>query len=133
MREQSKTGKQSKGVPHCDEVHSPAQICEVWSRTRPRIFYLGEWEEARGVLRNINLEDGSLEFEGFIVRMLPRLLSPLSWLHTMIGKKVGIIRTDSMIHPLLVRVIQSGSQECLSDGMCYMDHIATSDASKPSM
>ena len=120
VREICEIGKHSKGVAHCDKTHSPAQSCDGRSSARhPRIFYLLEWQEARGVLRSIDIVDGGLGFEGFIVRIPPRLLEPLSCLHALIGEKVRIIRTDSMIHPLVVRVMQSSSQECHCDGRCH--------------
>lgn len=58
-------------------------------------YYLREWEEARGTLQRINLQEGSLTFEGFIVRIPPSLLARLSGLHALIGQNVSIIRTDS--------------------------------------
>ena len=120
VRELRRISKQSKGVANSDKAHSPAQTCEERSRARlPLIFNLGEWDEARGVLRRINLEDGSLAFEGFIIRMPPSLSAQLSCLHDSIGEKVSIIRTDSMMHPIVVRVMQSRSQECPSDGVCH--------------
>ena len=112
-------GKQGSGVIGCDKVRSSAHIDKERSRARiPRIFYLREWNEARGVLRRINLEEGDLEFEGFIVRIPPHLLAPLSCLSTLIGEKVSIIRTDSMTHPLVVHGMQSSVQEYRCNGGC---------------
>ena len=119
MREIRRIDKQSKGVAHYDKVHSPAKSCEEKNRSQLPIFHLREWNEARGVLRRINLEDGSIAFEGFIVRMPPSLLALLFCLHDSVGQKISILRTDSMTHPLVVRVIQSGSQECLGDDVCH--------------
>lgn len=126
MRELCKIGKQSKDVVHCDKAHSLAQSCEERGTAQLHlIFYLREWNEAKGVLRSIDLEDGNLVFEGFTVRVSPSLSAPLSCLHDLIGQEVSIIRTDSIRHPLVVRVMQSGSQECLSDGVGHEPHSDT--------
>jgi hypothetical protein len=42
----------------------------------------------------------------------------LSCLSTLIGEKVSVIRTDSMIHLLVVHVMQSNAQEGHSEGVC---------------
>ena len=64
-------------------------------------YYLREWEEAKGTLRNINLNEGSITFEGFFVRIPSSLSVRLSGLHALIGQNVSIIRTDSAIHIII--------------------------------
>ena len=105
VRERCKIGKQSKDVVDCDKAHSLAQSCEERGTTQlPLIFYLREWSEAWGVLRSIDLEDGSLAFKGFTVLVSPSLSTLLPGLHALVGHEVSIIRTDSIRHPLVVRV-----------------------------
>lgn len=96
MGERGIHGKQDTGVVGCDKVILSAYIGEDRGRAVPsRTFWLKEWEEARGILQHIDLEDGSLEFEGFIVRIPPSLLADLTSLNTLIGRDISILRMDS--------------------------------------
>ena len=95
-------GKQSTGVVDCDKVHSSAYMGEDRSRALPsRTFWLKEWEEARGILQHIDLNEGSITFEGFIVRIPPSLSADVTSLNTLIGLDVSILRTDSPNHIII--------------------------------
>ncbi len=113
---QNKQGSRNIGI---DKTHPTASRGEARSTASPpRTFWLKEWQEARGILQHVDLAEGNLTFEGFIVRIPPRLLEPMSCLPSLIGEKISIIRTDSITHPLVVRWIQSSSQEYRCNGEC---------------
>jgi len=59
------------------------------------VYYLREWNEAKGGLRHVDLQEGRLTFDGFIVIIPPRLLVGLSSLHDLIGRQVSILRSES--------------------------------------
>ena len=53
------------------------------------------------------------------------LLEPMPCLHSLIGEKVSIIRTDSMTHPLVVRGMKSSAQEYRCNGRCRQSYSDT--------
>ena len=87
---------QSTGVVGWDKVPSSAHIGENRSKLLPsRTYRLKEWEEARGTLTHIDFNEGSLTFEGFIIRIPPSLIADLPSLNILIDQNVSILRTDS--------------------------------------
>ncbi len=89
-------GKQRSGVIGCDRAHSNAHIEEDRSTVFPsRIYWLKEWQEARGKLQHIDLTEGSLTFQGFIVRIPASLSADLANIQSHIGQDISILRTDS--------------------------------------
>ena len=88
--------KQSTDIVGHDEIHSSAQIGEEGRIAIPsRTVWLNEWQEARGILNHIDINKGSITFEGFIVRIPPSLLADLPSLYPLIGQDVSLLRTDS--------------------------------------
>ena len=102
MGETGIPGKQDTGVVGCDKVISSTYVGEDRGRALPsRTFWLKEWAEARGILQHIDLDEGSITFEGFIVRIPPSLLADLTSLNTLIGRDVSILRMDSQNHIII--------------------------------
>jgi hypothetical protein len=64
----------------------------------PQKYYLKEWEEARGTLKHINHQEGSLTFQRFIVQLPSNFSAQLSDLQSLIDQNVSVLRTDSAIH-----------------------------------
>jgi hypothetical protein len=96
VRDSSTFVKQSTGVVGNDTVHSDARDGEDRSRALPsRTYWLRDWEEARGILKHIDLNEGSLTFQGFIVRIPTSLSADLPNIQSLIGQEVSILRTDS--------------------------------------
>lgn len=102
MRDSSALVKHSTGVVGYDKVHSGARNGENRSRALPsRTYWLKEWEEARGTLQHIDVKEGRIMFEGFIVRIPPRFSAHMTSLHSLIGQEVSLLRTDSA-HYILI-------------------------------
>jgi hypothetical protein len=102
VRDSSTLVKHSTGVVGFDNGHPDARDGEKWSRALPsRTYWLKEWEEARGTLQHIDVKEGSITFEGFIVRIPPSFSVHMTSLHSLIGQEVSLLRTDSA-HYILI-------------------------------
>ena len=95
--------KQGSGADGCDKINFSDHIGEDRNRALPSLtFWLKEWEEARGILQHIDINESSLTFQGFIVRIPLNLSSDLTSLKSLIGQDISILRTDSSNH-IIVR------------------------------
>lgn len=102
VRDPSTLVKHTTGVVGYEKVHSGARDGEDRSRALPfRTYWLKEWEEARGILKHIDANEGSFTFEGFMVRIPPSLLDDLPSLHSLIGQEISLLRTDSAYYILI--------------------------------
>lgn len=64
---------------------------------------LGEWQEALGVLVDVDRVNGVIAFRSFKIIVPPRELEYLRDLEALTGNRVGILRTDEPSRPLLAR------------------------------
>ena len=96
VRDFSTFVKQSTGVVGYDTVHSDARDGEDRSRELPLpTYWLKEWQEARGILQHIDINESSLTFQGFIVRVPASLSVNLTNIKSLFGQEVSILRTGS--------------------------------------
>ena len=96
MGETGVDGKQGSGVICCDRILSGDYMEEDRGRELPlRTYWLKEWQEARGILQHIDFNEGSLTFQGFIVRVPASLSVDLTNIKSLFGQEVSILRTDS--------------------------------------
>ncbi len=96
VRDPSTFVKHSTGVVGYERVLSGARDGENRSRSlASRTYWLKEWEEAQGTLKHIDVKKGTITFEGFIVRIPPSFVAHMTSLHSLIGQKVSLLRTDS--------------------------------------
>ena len=70
------------------------------------VVWLEVWQEAAGILLDVNRVYGVLSFQGFKVRVPPRELYYQTELENLIGHKIAILRTDLHNKPLLQRTIK---------------------------
>ena len=69
-----------------------------------RRVWLGVWEEAVGVLRELGLEEGRLRFDDFTLFLPPELLRDIPEIRLMINQRVRLLRTDVTDKPLLIKI-----------------------------
>lgn len=68
------------------------------------VTWLGVWQEALGVLEDVDRVCGIVTFRGFEVAVPPRELEYLRDLEALTGSRVAILRTDEPSRPLLLRL-----------------------------
>ncbi|MFH2112425.1 MAG: hypothetical protein ABIJ47_14345 [Candidatus Bathyarchaeota archaeon] len=67
---------------------------------------LGEWQEAIGVLVDVDRDAGVIAYRSLKVIVPPRELEHLPDLEAFTGHRVGILRTDLSTKPLLIRLAE---------------------------
>ena len=73
------------------------------SQLRRRVW-LGVWEEAVEILRELDLEEGRLRFDDFTLLPPPKLLRDIPEIRLMINQRVRLLRTDITDKPLLIKI-----------------------------
>lgn len=81
------------------------------AQTQTPVLRLGHWQEALGVLVNIDKDGGVITFKSFKITVPPRELEHLPELEALTGSRIGILRTDLPQKPLLVRLAERRGDE----------------------
>jgi len=75
-----------------------------------RIVRLGVWQEVVGVLKEVDRDRGLLRFNlRFVVAVPPEHLLRMPEIEALIGKRVALLRTDLLSHPLILRPESRGA------------------------
>ena len=69
------------------------------------------WQEAIGVLADVDRVNGTIIFRSFQIIVPPRELDSLRDLETFTGCRVGLLRTDLPTRPLLLRLAEEPGAE----------------------
>ena len=59
-----------------------------------KVYNLGPWEEAIGLLMNVEEKNHRLIFKNFILNIQPEKFHAIKHIQSLIGEKVAILRTD---------------------------------------
>jgi len=80
--------------------------------TERKVALLRPWQEVTGVLEDFDLDMGFLRFNRCNIMIPPVELGKIPELKELIGRRIGVLRTDMPNRPLLVRVVD----KVLGDG-----------------
>jgi hypothetical protein len=58
------------------------------------VYTLGPWEEAFGLLTNVDEENNQLIFQNFVLNIQPEKFDAIKHIRGLVGEKVAILRTD---------------------------------------